>query len=114
MIVPKVISSIIVVQENRYLCQWKGSRSRLFSCFWALNSTDQKNLVASMQSFKKYSSVTHAKSVISGRSQIFLIYKKLEGWTGGVWHWIIFSLGFQHIFSSKTATKALDRVLGFV
>ena len=43
----------------------------------------------------------------------FLIYK-LEVWRGRVWHWIFFSLGFQQTFSSKTAAKALDCVLGFV
>ena len=37
---------------------------------------------------------------------------KLEGWTAGVWRWMIFSRGSQRIFSSKTAVKALDRDLG--
>ena len=47
-------------------------------------------------------------------NRVFLIYKKLEGWMAWVWHWMFFSHKFQHTFSPKTATKALDRDLGFV
>ena len=46
-------------------------------------------------------------------NQVFWIFKKLEGWMGGVWHWIFFSHGFQHTFSFKTVAKALDSDLGF-
>ena len=45
-------------------------------------------------------------------NQILLIYKKLEGWTAGVWCWMFFSCRFQHTFSSNTAIKALDCDLG--
>ena len=42
------------------------------------------------------------------------VFKKLEGRTAGVQHWMFFRHEFQHIFSSKIATKALDRDLDIV
>ena len=47
-------------------------------------------------------------------NRVFLIYMKLEGWTAGVWRWMILSHGSQRPFLRKTAVKALDRDLGFV
>ena len=47
-------------------------------------------------------------------NRVFLIYEKLDGWTGGVWHPIVFFRGFQHVFQFKIVSKALDRDLDFV